>query len=190
MKLRTLVIDNFDSFAYNLAQYMGILGAEVITRRNDVSLDEIKRVDPDMVIISPGPCRPEDAGISPRLVETLPDMPTLGVCLGHQVIGYVFGARIIHAPHPVHGKASLIHHDGSGLYHELENPFSAVRYHSLIVSEDGLPKELKVTSRTDDGLIMGIRHRMHPIEGVQFHPESILTMGGKRILSNFMEMIK
>ncbi len=186
MRTRVLVIDNYDSFAYNIVQYVGALGAEVTARRNTISVSDAEDIDPDAVIISPGPGRPENAGICGRLVEHLSGIPVLGICLGHQVIGWAFGARIVHAPQPVHGKSSLIHHGGSGIYSGLQNPFSAVRYHSLLVSEEGLPEELEITSRTEDGLIMGIRHRKIPVEGVQFHPESVLTMGGKTMLSNFL----
>jgi len=190
MTRRILLIDNYDSFVYNIAQYVGLLGAEVETRRNDVTLPEINKIDPDAIIISPGPGRPEDSGVSPRVVEDSSNLPILGVCLGHQVIGQVFGAKIEHAPMPVHGKASMIEHCGTGLYEGLENPFSGIRYHSLVVSPDDLPRELIITSRTKEGIVMGIRHRKLPIEGVQFHPESILTMGGKGILNNFLESIR
>jgi anthranilate synthase/aminodeoxychorismate synthase-like glutamine amidotransferase len=186
---RVLVIDNIDSFVYNIAQYLGMLGADVTTRRNHISLAEVERIDPDLIVLSPGPGRPEGAGVSPRIIERFPQTPILGVCLGHQAVGLVYGAQIVHAPFPVHGKASLIHHSGTGLYRGLESPFSAVRYHSLVISEEGLPPQLEVTSRTEDGLIMGIRHRDLPVEGVQFHPESVLTMGGKTMLSNFLEGI-
>jgi anthranilate synthase/aminodeoxychorismate synthase-like glutamine amidotransferase len=190
MTRKILLIDNYDSFVYNIAQYVGLLGVEVETRRNDVTLPEIEKIDPDAIIISPGPGRPEDSGISPRVVEKCSNLPILGVCLGHQVIGQVFGAKIEHAPMPVHGKASMIEHCGTGIYEGLENPFSGIRYHSLVVSPNDLPGELTITSRTRKGIVMGIRHRNLPVEGVQFHPESILTMGGKGILNNFLESIR
>jgi len=186
---RVLLIDNYDSFVYNIAQYIGLLGAEVRTVRNRTTMSRVKGIDPDAIVISPGPGRPEDSGISPRVVERLSDTPILGVCLGHQVIGMVFGAGIEHAPIPVHGKASVINHCGSGIYEGLENPFSGIRYHSLVVSPRNLPGDLMITSRTGDGIIMGIRHRKLPVEGVQFHPESILTMGGKLMLENFLGCI-
>ncbi len=184
---RVLIIDNYDSFVYNIAQYLGYLGAEVEVRRNDIGLREVSRMDPDLIVVSPGPGRPEDAGNSPRIVERFDDTPILGVCLGHQVIGWVYGAEIEHAPLPVHGKASLVRHDGRGLYRGVGNPFSAVRYHSLVVSGASLPKQLELRARTPDGLVMGLRHRELPVEGVQFHPESVLTSGGKTILSNFLK---
>ena len=190
MRPGVLLIDNYDSFVYNIAQYMGLLGAEVTTRRNDITIPEVEAIAPDAIIISPGPGRPEDSGISPAIIERFSEVPILGVCLGHQVIGHVFGAEIEHAPTPVHGKASMINHCGTGIYEGLENPFSGIRYHSLVVSPRDLPDELVITSRTEDGIVMGVRHRTLPIEGVQFHPESILTMGGKGILKNFLECIK
>ena len=186
MSPKVLIIDNYDSFVYNIAQYLGFLGADVEVRRNDIGIPEVARMDPELIVISPGPGRPEDAGNSPGVVERFSDTPILGVCLGHQVIGWVYGAGIEHAPLPVHGKASWVSHDGRGLYEGLGNPFSAIRYHSLVVSSEGLPGELEVRSRTLDGLVMGLKHRKLPVEGVQFHPESILTMGGRTILSNFL----
>lgn len=188
MRPQVLLIDNVDSFVYNIAQYLGTMGVNVRTRRNDISLAEVERIGPDLIVVSPGPGRPEDAGNAPRIVERFSELPILGVCLGHQIIGSVFGARVDHAPVPFHGKISPIYHHGTGLYDGVANPFSAVRYHSLVVLEDGFPDELEVTARTEDGLIMGIRHRKLPIQGVQFHPESILTMGGKRVLSNFLRV--
>ena len=190
MKPGVLLIDNYDSFVYNIAQYMGLLGADVTTRRNDITISEVEGIDPDAIIISPGPGRPEDSGVSPRIVDRFPDVPILGVCLGHQVIGQVFGAKIEHAPTPVHGKASMIKHCGTGLYEGLENPFSGIRYHSLVVSPRSFPDELAITSETAEGIVMGVRHRTLPVEGVQFHPESILTMGGKGMLKNFLESIR
>jgi anthranilate synthase/aminodeoxychorismate synthase-like glutamine amidotransferase len=187
---KVLLVDNYDSFVYNISQYIGTLGVEVLTRRNDLSRRDVERIDPDAIVVSPGPGRPEDAGNSCGIVEEFCQRPILGVCLGHQVIGSVFGAEIIHAPCPVHGKASSIHHDSAGIYQGVDDPFTAIRYHSLVVSEESLPKDLLVTSRTDDGLVMGIRHRDLPVEGVQFHPESVLTMYGKTILSNFMERVR
>lgn len=186
MRPRVLLIDNYDSFVYNIAQILGSLGAEVDVRRNGIAPREVSEIDPDLIVISPGPGHPKDAGNSPAVVERFSAIPILGVCLGHQIIGWVHGAQIEHAPVPVHGKASPVEHDGKGLYSGIDTPLSAIRYHSLVVSDKGLPRELEVTARTPDGLIMGLRHRSLPSQGVQFHPESILTMGGRTILSNFL----
>jgi anthranilate synthase/aminodeoxychorismate synthase-like glutamine amidotransferase len=182
-----LVIDNYDSFTYNLVQYLGELGAELVVRRNDqVTADEAERLDPAAVVVSPGPGTPRDAGVSMAVIRRLAGRrPILGVCLGHQAIGEVFGARVGRAPTPIHGKTSAIHHDGSGVFRGLPNPFEATRYHSLLVERTGLPACLTVSAWTADGLIMGLRHRELPVEGVQFHPESILTAAGKQLLGNF-----
>ena len=183
-----LLLDNYDSFTYNLYQYLSELGAEVAVRRNDqVTLDEIEAMQPDSIVISPGPCTPNEAGLSCQVIETFgPRIPLLGVCLGHQAIGQVYGGHVIRAPEPMHGKTSLIHHQGQGVLRNLPQPFEAIRYHSLIVERSTLPDELEITAETADGLIMGLRHRIHPVEGVQFHPESIMTSVGKDLLRNFL----
>ncbi|NDC83083.1 aminodeoxychorismate/anthranilate synthase component II [bacterium] len=184
-----LMIDNYDSFTYNLVQYFYELGAEVkVIRNDDLSLADITALTPSKIVISPGPGRPEDAGISEDIIRHLgPSIPTLGVCLGHQAIGRVFGGTIIHAPTLVHGKTSPIFHEGTGVFNGLPNPFNATRYHSLIVERNSLPACLNITATTSDGLIMGLRHEHLPIEGIQFHPESILTEYGRDMLRNFME---
>lgn len=184
-----VVIDNYDSFTYNLVQYLGELGAEVIVFRNDqVTLKDIERLAPSHIVISPGPGRPTDGGISNAVVKRFyRHVPILGVCLGHQCMAYVFGGRVTGAPRLMHGKTSLIYHDGRGLFMGVPNPFEATRYHSLIV-EEPLPDELEVTAFTLAGEVMGLRHKHYPMEGVQFHPESILTKCGKEILRNFLEM--
>jgi anthranilate synthase/aminodeoxychorismate synthase-like glutamine amidotransferase len=188
--VRVLLLDNYDSFTYNLLQYLAELGAEVMVRRNDaVSVQEAEALGADALVVSPGPGRPEDAGISVELIRTLgPRIPTLGVCLGHQAIAVAFGGEVVLAPAPLHGKTSLICHDGTDpLFSGLPSPFAATRYHSLCVRRQGLPAELAVTATSlPDGLIMALRHRRHPIVGVQFHPESILTETGRRILANFL----
>lgn len=183
-----LLIDNYDSFTYNLRQYLGELGADVVVYRNDaITIEEIRKLGPEKIIISPGPGKPENAGISVELVKELgKDIPVLGVCLGHQAIGVAYGGKVLRAPFPVHGKTSMIHHNGGGIYKGLPNPFEATRYHSLIVEKESLPEELIITSETD-GLIMGLKHVKYPVEGVQFHPESILTKEGKQLLANFLE---
>jgi anthranilate synthase component II len=185
-----LLVDNYDSFTWNLYQYLSELGAEVLTRRNDeISVTEAEALAPAGVVISPGPCAPRQAGASNDLVRALgPRVPTLGVCLGHQCIGEVFGGRVIRAPEPVHGKTSLIYHGGAGLLAGLPRPFEAIRYHSLIVERATLPPDLEITAETADGLIMGLRHRAYPIYGVQFHPESIMTVAGKDLLRNYLDM--
>jgi len=185
-----LLLDNYDSFTYNLAQYLGELGCEVEVHRNDkISVDEIARRKPERIVISPGPCTPQEAGISMELVSQLAGrFPILGVCLGHQAIGAAFGGKIKRAPQLFHGKTSEIHHDNKGIFHDLADPFTATRYHSLIVERKSLPRELVITAETDDGIIMGLRHRRHKIEGVQFHPESVLTESGKKLLKNFLEL--
>jgi anthranilate synthase/aminodeoxychorismate synthase-like glutamine amidotransferase len=183
-----LLLDNYDSFTYNLAQYLGELGCNVeVHRNNKISVEEIARRKPERIVISPGPCTPQEAGISVELIARLAGkFPILGVCLGHQAIGAAFGGKIVRAPKLFHGKTSEIHHDGKGVFKNLEDPFTATRYHSLIVERKSLPKELVITAQTDDGVIMGLRHRKYKIEGVQFHPESVLTESGKELLRNFL----
>jgi anthranilate synthase component 2 len=183
------VIDNYDSFTYNLVQYLGELGAEVRVFRNDaVVVEELDALDPSHIVISPGPGDPSDAGISRQVIREIGSRrPVLGVCLGHQCIGDVFGGRVVRAKRLVHGKTSPVYHYGDGLYQGLPSPFDATRYHSLIVAEP-LPEDLEVTAFTTEGEVMGLRHKTHPIHGVQFHPESILTSGGKQILSNFLRL--
>ena len=185
---RVLVVDNYDSFVYNLVQYLGELGADPIVRRHDaVTLDEAAKLAPDAVLVSPGPGRPENAGVSVEMIRWAAGrIPVLGVCLGHQCIGAAWGARVERAPQVMHGKTSQIHHDGTGLFSGLSSPLEATRYHSLIVEESSLPEELEVVATSDDGLVMGLRHRDLDVEGVQFHPESILTEDGRVLLSNFL----
>ena len=185
---RVLVVDNYDSFVYNLVQYLGELGADPIVRRHDaVSLDEAAELAPDAVLVSPGPGRPEEAGVSVEMIRWAAGrIPVLGVCLGHQCIGAAWGARVERAPQVMHGKTSQIHHDGTGLFSGLSSPLEATRYHSLIIEESSLPDELEVVATSDDGLVMGLRHRDLDVEGVQFHPESILTEDGHGLLSNFL----
>jgi anthranilate synthase/aminodeoxychorismate synthase-like glutamine amidotransferase len=188
---RVLVIDNYDSFVYNLVQYLGELGAHPIVHRHDeVDLAAIRELDPDAVLISPGPGRPEDAGVSNDVIRELSgDVPILGVCLGHQCIGQLFGGEVVRAPAIMHGKTSLVHHEGAGVLKGLPQPFEATRYHSLVVAPESVPHVLEVTARTDDGVVMGLRHRELPVEGVQFHPESILTTGGHQLLENFLAQV-
>jgi len=183
-----LLLDNYDSFTYNLAQYLGELGSDVEVHRNDkISVEEIARRKPEKIVISPGPCTPQEAGICVELVRRLAGkFPILGVCLGHQAIGVAFGGKIIRAPKLFHGKTSEIHHDRKGVFQKLPDPFTATRYHSLIVERKSLPRELAITAETSDGIIMGFRHRKFPVEGVQFHPESVLTQSGKQLLQNFL----
>jgi anthranilate synthase component II len=185
--MRVIVIDNYDSFTYNLVQYLGELGAEVLVRRNDeVTPEEVVELHPDRIVVSPGPCTPNEAGVSVELVERAPhDVPILGVCLGHQAIGQAFGANVVRGE-PVHGKTARVLHDGEGLYKGLDQGFEATRYHSLVIEPDSVPECLVVTSRTEDGTIMGVRHRERPVEGVQFHPESVLTRSGHDLLQNFL----
>ncbi|GAB4170689.1 MAG: aminodeoxychorismate/anthranilate synthase component II [Geothermobacteraceae bacterium] len=185
-----LMIDNYDSFTYNLVQYFGELGAEVRVFRNDrIDVAGIERLAPSHLVISPGPCTPDQAGISVEAIRCFAGrVPILGVCLGHQSIGQAFGGRVVRAPYLMHGKVSAIHHDDTGLFRGVSNPFEATRYHSLIVERDSLPDCLKVNAWTEDGLIMGLAHRELPVHGVQFHPESILTAEGKRLLRNFLEL--
>lgn len=184
-----LVIDNYDSFTYNLVQYLGELGAELVVYRNDqISLEEIADIAPEKIVISPGPCTPNEAGISVALVQHFAGkIPILGVCLGHQSIGQAFGGKIVGAPTIMHGKVSKIHHRGQSVFERLPDPFMATRYHSLIVERDSLPDCLEITAETDDGVIMGLRHRDCAVDGVQFHPESILTGEGKNLLQNFLD---
>ncbi|HNG30723.1 MAG TPA: aminodeoxychorismate/anthranilate synthase component II [Blastocatellia bacterium] len=186
-----LVIDNYDSFTYNLVQYLGELGAEVKVVRNDeVGLEDIEQLAPERILISPGPCTPDDAGVSLDVVRHFAGkLPLLGVCLGHQAMGQAFGGNVIRAPYLMHGKTSQILHDGKGLFAGIGNPFTATRYHSLIVERSSIPPELEVTATTSDGLVMGLRHReFAACEGVQFHPESIMTTEGKRLLANFLKL--
>ena len=185
---RVLVIDNYDSFVYNLVQYLGELGAEPLVHRSDeLSLDEIRALDPDAVLISPGPGRPEHAGLSNAVIEQFAGRrPVLGVCLGHQCLGQVYGGDVVRAPEVMHGKTSLIRHNGTGVFAGLPDPFEATRYHSLIVDAASVPDELEVTAWTDDGTVMGLRHRELAVEGVQFHPESVLTAAGHDLLRNFL----
>lgn len=187
--MRLLLIDNFDSFVYNLAQAFGSLGAEPIVVRNDASLEDLEEIEPDALVISPGPGDPGEAGVSVDAIPAFANrIPILGVCLGHQCIGAAFGGRIDRAPvGPVHGKTSDIDHDGSGVFTGLPDPFVATRYHSLAIEEDTFPNELRVTARSEDGVVMGVSHREFPIEGVQFHPESVLTIDGPALLENFVK---
>jgi anthranilate synthase component II len=193
-----LMIDNYDSFTYNVVQYLGELGAQVTVHRNDeISLDEIERLAPERIVISPGPCTPNEAGISMDVIRTFgPRIPLLGICLGHQCLGQVYGGRVVRAREVMHGKTSLIHHRGDGVFHGLPQPFEATRYHSLVVAREGLPDCLEITAWTEregvDGEpvmdeIMGLRHRDYPVQGVQFHPESILTASGHDLLRNFLD---
>ncbi|MGQ9696603.1 MAG: anthranilate synthase component II [Armatimonadota bacterium] len=185
-----LVIDNYDSFTYNLVQYLGELGAEVLVYRNDkITPDEIEQIQPDRIVISPGPCTPREAGISVDVIKRFAGkMPILGVCLGHQSIGYAFGGRIVRANRIMHGKTSMIYHDGKGVFEGIPSPFEAVRYHSLVIEPDSMPKCLSVTAWTDQQEIMGVRHKEFPVEGVQFHPESVVTQHGRQLLSNFLRL--
>ncbi len=193
-----LVIDNYDSFTYNLVQYLGELGAEFpvaaeiqVYRNDQITLEQIRQLKPDGVVISPGPGRPEDAGISMALIRELgPDLPILGVCLGHQSIGQVFGGKIVSAPVLMHGKTSPVTHTNVGVFQGLENPLTATRYHSLVIDRQAFPDALEITAWVDDGTVMGVRHRQYPhIQGVQFHPESVLTTSGKQLLRNFLVSI-
>lgn len=185
-----LMIDNYDSFTYNLYQYFGVLGVEVHIRRNDrISLDEIEGMKPERIVISPGPGTPQSAGITVSVIERFHrQVPLLGVCLGHQAIGAAFGGRVVHAARLMHGKVSEIQHDGKSIFHGVPDPFTATRYHSLAVERESLPACLEVSAVAEDGEIMGLRHRKYPVEGVQFHPESILTPEGMNILNNFLQL--
>jgi anthranilate synthase component II len=191
MAARVLVVDNYDSFVYNLVQYLGELGAEpLVVRHDERTLDELVGLDPDAVLISPGPGRPEDAGLSNEVIRHFAGVrPVLGVCLGHQAIGQVYGGDVVRAPQIMHGKTSLVRHTGTGVFQGLPDPFEATRYHSLVVDRSSVPDELEVTAWTDDGVVMGLRHRRHAVEGVQFHPESILTSPGHDLLRNFLDQI-
>lgn len=193
-----LVIDNYDSFTYNLVQHLGELGAELavaadvrVVRNDQITVEEIRQLQPDAIVISPGPGRPEDAGISPEVIRQLgPSTPLLGVCLGHQGIGLIFGGTITSAQELMHGKTSQIHHTGVGVFEGITNPMTATRYHSLVIDRPTCPDTLEITAWVDDGTIMGVRHRQYPhIQGVQFHPESILTAAGKQLLKNFLQQI-
>ena len=184
-----LMIDNYDSFTYNLVQYLGELGQEVVVYRNDeIALDEIEALHPERIVISPGPCTPNEAGVSVPLIRRFAgQVPILGVCLGHQSIGQAFGGRIVHAKQLMHGKTSAVHHANKGVFRGLHEPLTATRYHSLVIERESLPADLEVTAWTDDGEIMGVRHRTLAVEGVQFHPESILTEQGHELLGNFLK---
>lgn len=183
-----LMIDNFDSFTYNLVQYFGELGCSVFVKRNnEITIKEIENISPEYIVISPGPCTPKEAGISVELIKNfVGKIPILGVCLGHQSIGYAFGGEIVRAKKLMHGKTSPVYHSGKGIFHGMKNPFNATRYHSLAVKRSSIPKELEITAWTKDGEIMGLKHKKYNIEGVQFHPESILTDDGKTLLANFL----
>ena len=191
MAMRVVVIDNYDSFVYNLVQYLGELGAEPVVHRHDaVDLDALTALEPDAVLVSPGPGRPEDAGVSNDAIRHFGEhgVPVLGVCLGHQCIGQVYGGAVVRAPRVMHGKTSQITHDGSGVFAGVSSPFTATRYHSLVVERDSVPDALEITAESEDGLVMGLRHRELPIEGVQFHPESILTESGHDLLRNWLSV--
>ncbi len=184
------VLDNYDSFTFNLVQYMGELGADVVVRRNDeLTPEQVEALNPERIVLSPGPCTPQEAGISIALIRHMAGkVPILGVCLGHQAIGAAFGGHIVRAPKLMHGKTSQIEHDGKTIFAGIETPMTCTRYHSLIVEEKGLPRELEISARTADGTIMGLRHRGSPVEGVQFHPESVLTSDGKHLIRNFLNL--
>jgi anthranilate synthase component 2 len=188
------VLDNYDSFTYNLVQYMGELGAEMtITRNDQLTVEQIEDLKPERIVLSPGPCTPQEAGVSIPLIRHFAGkVPILGVCLGHQAIGAAFGGKVVRAPKLMHGKTSSVEHDGRNLFAGLASPMTCTRYHSLIVAEEGLPEELEITARVQgengDGTIMGLRHRRFPIEGVQFHPESVLTVDGKNLIRNFLSL--
>jgi anthranilate synthase component 2 len=184
-----LLIDNYDSFTFNLAQYLGELGAPPVVKRNDeITVNDVESMRPERIVISPGPGRPEDAGITVEVIRRLGSrIPLLGVCLGHQGIGLAFGGSVVRAPALMHGKTSTIHHDGAGVFRNVSQPFAAGRYHSLVVAQP-LPPDLELAAHTEDGTVMGVRHRSYPIHGVQFHPESVLTAEGRKLLRNFLEM--
>jgi anthranilate synthase component 2/para-aminobenzoate synthetase component 2 len=189
-KIDILMIDNYDSFTFNLVQYLGVLGANIKVSRNDkISISGIEKMSPSKIVISPGPGRPIDAGISKELIKYFyKKIPILGVCLGHQCIGEVFGAEVINSGIVVHGKTSLIYHDGNTIFDDIENPFEAARYHSLILKKDTIPPFFEITAHTEDGIVMGIRHKNYKLEGIQFHPESFLTSCGIKILKNFINL--
>lgn len=184
------VLDNYDSFTYNLVQYMGELGAEMVVRRNDaLTVDEVEALEPERILLSPGPCTPQEAGISIELIRRMAGrIPILGVCLGHQAIGAAFGGEVVRAKQLMHGKTSEVEHDGKTVFAGIASPMTCTRYHSLIVAEKNLPDDLEVSARTADGTIMGLRHRKYKVEGVQFHPESVLTADGKQLIKNFLEL--
>ena len=192
MTFKVLVIDNYDSFVYNLVQYLGELNAEPIVKRHDaITIDEVEDMSPHALLISPGPGNPKQAGISVDLIKwAAGKIPVLGICLGHQCIGEAWGGKIIHAPQVMHGKTSLISHNKSGLFKDIESPFNATRYHSLMVDPESFPDELEITAKTDDGLIMGLKHKQFEIHGLQFHPESILTSFGHKLIENFLLTVK
>ena len=185
-----VLIDNYDSFTFNLFHYLGELGAKVVVHRNDkISVADVLAADPDAIVLSPGPCTPDDAGICLDLIaKAAPSIPILGVCLGHQAIGQAFGGQVVRAPVPVHGKLSLIRHQGAGLFRGINGPFEATRYHSLVVDRASFPRVLSITAETDDGLVMGLAHNALPVHGVQFHPESIASEHGHLILKNFLDL--
>ncbi len=192
MSARVLVVDNYDSFVYNLVQYLGELGAEPLVHRHDaMSFDDMVALEPDAVLISPGPGRPDDAGLSNAIIEYFAGRrPVLGVCLGHQCIGQLYGGEVVRAPQVMHGKTSLVRHNDTGVFAGLTNPLEATRYHSLVVDAASVPDELEVTAQTDDGIVMGLRHREFDVEGVQFHPESILTVSGHALLQTFLDRVR
>jgi len=192
MSFKVLVIDNYDSFVYNLVQYLGELDAEPIVKRHDaITIDEVKDISPHALLISPGPGNPKQAGISVDLIKwAAGKIPVLGICLGHQCIGEAWGGKIVHAPQVMHGKTSLISHNESGLFKDIESPFNATRYHSLMVDPESFPDELEITAKTDDDLIMGLKHKKFEIYGLQFHPESILTSYGHKLIENFLLSVK
>lgn len=185
--MRVLLIDNFDSFVYNLAQYIGALGAEPVVLRNDRSIEELDAVHPDAVVVSPGPGRPEEAGCSVEAILHFADrVPVLGVCLGHQAIGVAFGGKVIRAERVMHGKTSMVQHQGDGVLQSMPQPFEATRYHSLVIDPTSVPDELQITASTDEGIVMAVQHRTKRVEGVQFHPESVLTTDGLKLVENFL----
>ncbi len=189
---KIIVIDNYDSFVYNLVQYLGIQGAQPVVARNDqITLSELEDLEPDGILISPGPGHPSQLSLSNEILTTISkSVPTFGVCLGHQCLGYAYGAQVVRAPKVMHGKTSNINHNGIGVFYQVSDPLVATRYHSLVVEESTLSEELEITARSSDGLIMGLRHRHYPIETVQFHPESVLTKDGYQIVKNFVQMTR